>query len=121
MKIVKTDYYQKVSGLKPGNRIRLGNQELIKTTGNFFVDINSGEIINLSNNTKIQMPCGSYIKIWDLCIGDIFAYNNQTYLVTEQYYINLETCKEYPYFNDLDEEDEVYRYNPNHIKLSIKL
>lgn len=121
MKIVKTDYYQRVDGLKPGSRIRVGNCELVKTTGKYLVDINSGEMINLSNNAKIQMLCGSYIKLGDLCVGDIFTHNFQTYLVTNNCYLDLETYEECYCFGDLDEENEVYVYNPNYIKLSIKL
>lgn len=122
MKIVKTDYYQRVDGLKPGSRIRVGNCELVKTTSKYLVNINSGEMISLSNNnTKIQMRCGSYVKLDDLCVGDIFTHNTQTYLVTNNYYLDLETYEECDYFGDLNEEDEVYVYNPNYIKLSIKL
>lgn len=121
MKIIKTDYYKRIANLEPGQRFKMYNHEWIKTKNSFIVNIDNGEIMSCSSCGKIPIESGNYVKLGDLCVGDVFAYNNRTYLVTEQYYINLETYKEYAYFSDLDEEDEVYVYNPNHVKLSIKL
>lgn len=119
MKIIKTDYYKKIADLRSGQRFRMGNHEWIKTKNNFIVNIDNGEVMNCSG--KFPIKSGGYIKLGDLMSGDVFVYNNQTYLVTKQYYINLETYKEYEFFLELDEESEVYVYNPNHVKLSIKL